>query len=103
MTTAAQGSLTTHAEKTGWTKTGRYEEVERLCSAFQKKYPKKVKCVRFGTSPENRPMLALIASTDGLWDPKRVKAKKRPVVFFQGGIHSGETQAATARERSWPL
>ena len=61
----AAAPLTTVAEQSGWTKTGRIEEVERLCAAFPRRYPGKVKCERFGTTPMGRPMLALIASSDG--------------------------------------
>ena len=32
-------SLTTEAEKTDFRKTGRYDEVERLCPAYAKAYP----------------------------------------------------------------
>ncbi len=49
--------LTTVAERSSWTETGRYDEVVQLCSSFQKAYPKKVRCRSFGTTPEGRPML----------------------------------------------
>ncbi len=58
----AADPLSTTAESSGWKQTGRYEEVERLCAAFPKRFPGKVKCEKFGTTPEGRPMLALVAS-----------------------------------------
>ena len=57
--------LQTISEQSGFQKTGRYEEVERLCAAFAKAYPEAVRCQEFGRTPEGRPMLALIASRGG--------------------------------------
>ncbi|WP_394823040.1 M14 family zinc carboxypeptidase [Pendulispora albinea] len=91
-TEAAQGpgSLVTEAERSGFRRTGRYEEVERLCRAYERTYPNRARCVSFGTTPEGRPMLAIAASEDGVLSPEAARAKHRPVVFFQGGIHAGE-------------
>ncbi len=93
---AAAAPLTTVAEESGWLRTGRYDEVERLCADFPKRYAGKVKCERFGTTPQGRPMLALVASADGVFTPEQARAKKRPVVFFQGGIHAGEIDGKDA-------
>lgn len=92
----AAAPLTTVAEDSAWTKTGRYDEVERLCAAFPKAYPGKVKCERFGTTPLGRPMLSLIASADGTFTPEQTRAKNRPVVLLQGGIHAGEIDGKDA-------
>lgn len=88
--------LTTVAEDSGWLKTGRYDEVERLCAAFPKRYPGKVKCERFGVTPMGRPMFMLVASADGTFTAEQLRAKKRPVVMFQGGIHAGEIDGKDA-------
>ena len=90
-------SLKTLAELSQWKQTGHYVEVERLCKAFASKFPSQVDCVTFGTTPEGRKMRALVIadSKKGLlafW----VKRKKRPVVFFQGGIHAGEIDGKDA-------
>jgi hypothetical protein len=92
----AAAPLTTLAEQSDWAKTGRFDEVERLCVEFPKRYPGKVKCERFGTTPLGRPMLALIASADGTFSPEAAKKKQRPVVLFQGGIHAGEIDGKDA-------
>ncbi|WP_342378787.1 M14 family metallopeptidase [Myxococcus stipitatus] len=94
--TQAPLPLTTVSEQSGWTRTGRYPEVESLCRAFPKAFPGKVRCDTFGTTPEGRPMLALIASADGTLTPAANTKKKRPVVFFQGGIHAGEIDGKDA-------
>ncbi len=88
--------LTTLAEQSGWTKTGRLDEVERLCAAFPRAYPGKVKCERFGVTPMGRPMLMLVASADGTFTPEATRAKQRPVVLLQGGIHAGEIDGKDA-------
>lgn len=92
----AKEPLATLAEQTKYDATGRYDEVEKLCAAFQAAFPAKVKCQEFARTPEGRPMLALIASADGVLDAKAARAAKRPVVFFQGGIHAGEIDGKDA-------
>ncbi|MCP3058654.1 peptidase M14 [Myxococcus sp. K38C18041901] len=94
--TQAPQPLTTVSEQSGWVRTGRYPEVEALCRAFPKAYPGKVRCDTFGTTPEGRPMLALVASADGTLTPAANAKKMRPVVFFQGGIHAGEIDGKDA-------
>ena len=64
----AHPALRTVAEQSGNQRTGRYEEVERLCPAYQQTWPKQVRCFEFGRTPEGRPMLALVASHDGVLD-----------------------------------
>src|SRR5690349_3773267 len=64
----AHPALRTVAEQSGNQRTGRYDEVERLCPAYQQTWPKQVRCFEFGRTPEGRPMLALIASADGMLD-----------------------------------
>ena len=89
-------ALVTVAEQSGFMRTGRYDEVEKLCAAFAKAWPTRVRCVEFGRTPENRPLLALIASDDGAFNPAAVRQKNRPVVFMQGGIHAGEIDGKDA-------
>lgn len=93
---AGTHELSTLAEQTQWKKTGRYDEVIRLCDAFRKAFPGKVRTSQFGTTPEGRPMLALVASQDGTLTPKQARARRRPVVYFQGGIHAGEIDGKDA-------
>lgn len=88
--------LETTAEKSKFQRTGRYDEVEALCAAFVKRYPGRVSCAPFGTTPLGRPMLHLVASEDGVLTPEAAKAKHRPVLFFQGGIHAGEIDGKDA-------
>ncbi len=93
---AVPDPLATVSETSGWKTTGRYDEVERLCAAFPKKFAGKVKCEKFGVTPEGRPMLALVASADGTVEPAQLKAKQRPAVLLVGGIHAGEIDGKDA-------
>jgi hypothetical protein len=97
---AERHELATHAEQTGYRQTGRYAEVERLCPAFERVYPAQVRCREFGRSPEGRPMLALIASADGAFEPQKNRELQRPVVLMQGGIHAGEIDGKDAGFRA---
>jgi hypothetical protein len=84
--TLALANLTTVAEESGWKRTGRLEEVARLCEAFPRAYPKRVRCTTFGVSPEGRPMHVIIAG----------EGKGKPVVLIQAGIHAGEIDGKDA-------
>ena len=92
----AAPDLTTVSERSGFTATGRYEEVERLCPAFQQAWPGRVKCVTFGRTPEGRPMLALVANDNGVFTAQAARARKLPVTLIQGGIHAGEIDGKDA-------
>jgi len=93
---SAKPALETTAEKSGFNKTGRYEEVIRLCQDFQNAYPQAVRCVEFGRTPENRPMMALIASRSDALTSITAKEKKIPALLIQGGIHAGEIDGKDA-------
>jgi Zinc carboxypeptidase len=86
----------TIAAQSGYIRTGRYAEVEALCVAYQKAFPQKVRCEKFGTTPMGRAMLYLTLSNDGVLTAKQTEQRKRPVVFFQGGIHAGEIDGKDA-------
>lgn len=93
---AAPDPLSTLAEQTQFQRTARYEEVERLCPAFQQRWPDQVRCQTFGRTPEGRPMLMLIASAKGEFDPQAARNAGRPVVLIHGGIHAGEVDGKDA-------
>ena len=93
---AADPVLTTVAERSGFTKTGRYAEVIALCDAFAKAYPAKVRCFEFGTTPEGRPMKGLVVTGTGKFTPDAAHAAGLPVLLVQGGIHAGEIDGKDA-------
>jgi Zinc carboxypeptidase len=96
LVSAATAPLSTVAERSGFQKTGRYDEVIALCAAFQKSYPKEVRCTEFGRTPEGRPMLALIVSRSGALNAEEAHRRGVPVLLVQGGIHAGEIDGKDA-------
>lgn len=92
----AADPLTTTAEQSGFRTTGRYDEVDRLCHAFEKRYADRVQCFSFGTTPGGRPIWALAASDDGTVTARQVREKRRLVILAQGGIHAGEIDGKDA-------
>lgn len=93
---APAGPLTTHAERSGFTQTGRYDEVDRLCHDFARAHPRSVRCTSFGTTPQGRPMWALVASQSGALTPEAARRAGLPVTLIQGGIHAGEIEGKDA-------
>ena len=93
---AQEAPLTTVAERSGFVQTGRYDEVIALCAQFAQRYPDAVRCIEFGTTPEGRPMKALVATRSGAFTPEQARAKGIPVLLVQGGIHAGEPDGKDA-------
>jgi len=93
---AADDPRITIAERSGFVETGRYDEVMALCDTFARLHRDAVRCIRFGTSPEGRPMQALVASRSGALDPEAAREAGVPVVLVQGGIHAGEIDGKDA-------
>ena len=92
----AQDTLTTLSERSGFLRTGRYDETVALCAAFARRYPDAVRCIEFGTSPEGRPMKALVVSRSGALSAESARERGIPVVLMQGGIHAGEIDGKDA-------
>jgi hypothetical protein len=92
----AAPDLSTLSERSGFIKTGRYDEVIQLCAAFQSAWPKQVKCIDFGSTPEGRPMKALIVTRTGAFTAAAARQRKLPVTLIQGGIHAGEIDGKDA-------
>lgn len=51
-----------HSEKTQFQETGTYQEVERLCDQWSKRYPTWVSCQTLGKTAEGRNIRALVVS-----------------------------------------
>ncbi|MBX3166944.1 MAG: peptidase M14 [Candidatus Eremiobacteraeota bacterium] len=93
---ATPENLRTQAEESGFQRTGRYEEVPRMCQAFVERWPQYCATSTFGTTPEGRPMQVLVASQTGALTPEQAHAAGIPVLLFQGGIHAGEIDGKDA-------
>ena len=87
---------TTPAEETHFRNTPSYADTIGYLDRLQRAAPDKLKLVTFGTTPEGRPMTAVIASGDGTFDPAAVRAAHKAVVLLQAGIHPGEIEGKDA-------
>lgn len=92
----AEVDLTTTAEASDWIRTGRYDEMVRLCHDLARVYPAQARCDRYGTSPEGRDLLVLVVSHDGVLTPEAAARARRPVILVQAGIHAGEIEGKDA-------
>ena len=89
-------ALRTAAERSGYAATGRYDEVIALCDAFARRHVDAVRCIDFGSTPEGRPMKALVVTRSGARTPEQARAAGLPVLLVQGGIHAGEIDGKDA-------
>src|SRR3569833_3130865 len=93
---AKEAPLQTIAERSKFVRTGRYDEVVRLCAAYESTWHDAVRCTNFGRTPEGRPMLALVVTRSGALTPEKAREQKLPVMLMQGGIHAGEIDGKDA-------
>src|ERR1700736_995884 len=95
-TPSKDASLRTVAEQSHFLRTGRYDEVVRLCAAYERTWPDAVRCTQFGHTPEGRPMFVLTVSRTGALTPEQARKRNLPVMLMQGGIHAGEIDGKDA-------
>jgi len=93
---AADRHLQTVAEQSHFLRTGRYDEVVRLCAAYEQAWRDAVRCTQFGRTPEGRPMFVLTVSRTGALTPEQARKQNLPVMLMQGGIHAGEIDGKDA-------
>src|ERR1700730_15328176 len=89
-------SLVTLAERSGFRRTGRIDEVESLCKEFARTWPDAVRSFEYGRSAQGRIMRALLVSRCGALMPVDIRARRVPVLMIQGGIHPGESDGKDA-------
>jgi hypothetical protein len=89
-------ALLTLAEQSGYTQTGRIDEVERLCAAMAAAWPDAVSAFAYGESADGRPLRALIVSRCGALSAQDLRERRIPVLMIQGGIHPGESDGKDA-------
>jgi hypothetical protein len=89
-------TLQSVAEQSQFQRTGRYDEVERLCAAYERHWKDAVRCLQFGRSPEGRPLRVLAISRAGALTPAEARKRNLPVLLMQGGIHAGEIDGKDA-------
>ena len=91
---AASFDVSTVAERSGFTATGRLSEMSVLCERLKGVGQG---CELMGTSPEGRPLLAFVLSSVPAAERATSAAfQKRPRVLVIGGIHAGEIDGKDA-------
>jgi hypothetical protein len=90
-TKASPANLLTTSEKTNWVETGNYAEVIDLAHKLEAA-SKEIKVITFGTTPEGRPMTAMIISKDRAFTPEAAAKTNKAIILIQSGIHSGEIE-----------
>ena len=83
-------ALTTIAEQSGFGRTGRSDEVTRLCAAFAAAWPHEVQSLEFGHSAEGRPLRGLLVSRA---DARSVPAAEALVSIDVEGRHEQYSHA----------
>jgi hypothetical protein len=85
----------TEAERSGFRETEDYEETRAYARRLDEASPW-IKLTSFGTSPQGRDLMLLIASKEGAFDPGAARASSKPIVLIQNGIHPGEIEGKDA-------
>ena len=87
---------TTPAQASHFRTTPSYADTLNYLKRLAAAAPGKLRIETFGTTPEGRPMTVVIASSDGTFTPAAARAKHKPIVLVQAGIHPGEIEGKDA-------
>jgi murein tripeptide amidase MpaA len=90
-TKAAQPELITTGEKTDWNQTGPYSEAVDIAHKLERA-SRFVKVTEIGTTPQGRPLIAMIVSKDRAFTPEAAARTGKVIVMIQSGIHAGEIE-----------
>ncbi len=85
----------THAERTDYRETPRYDEtiayVKRLAAASSQ-----IRYTTFGVSGEGRALPLVVAASNGEFDARKARASGKAIVLIQACIHAGESDGKDA-------
>jgi hypothetical protein len=90
-TKASPPELLTTGEKTDFNETAPYAEAVEIAHRLERA-SRFVKVETIGTTPEGRPMIALIVSKDRAFTPEAAAKTGKVVMLIQSGIHAGEIE-----------
>ncbi len=85
----------TYFEKSNYFETPRYEETIEYFKKLEKHSPY-AKMISIGKSAEGRDIYVMIVSKEKAFSPKLAHKTRKPIVFIQNGIHSGEIDGKDA-------
>jgi hypothetical protein len=93
----ARGDSTwaTEFEKSGGTRTPRYEETLDYCRRLERA-SRWIRVTSFGTSPQGRKLPLVILSRERAFDPAPASRTGKAVILIQSGIHAGEIDGKDA-------
>jgi hypothetical protein len=83
--------LVTTGEKTDWSETASYAEAVEISHRLERA-SRFVLVQTIGTTPEGRPLIALIVSKDRAFTPEAAAGTGKVVILIQSGIHAGEIE-----------
>jgi hypothetical protein len=92
----AKDAWTTPAEASGFRTTPSYADTLAYLRRVVDASHGQVSMQPFGTTPEGRPMMAVVAAKDGDMTPEKARAAGKPIVLLQAGIHPGEIEGKDA-------
>ncbi len=93
---AQDAAWQTPAEQSNYKTTPDYAETMAYLRRVQAAAPGQVSIQPFGLTGEGRELDIVVASKDGVFDPARLHAIKRPIVLVQNSIHAGEMDGKDA-------
>ncbi len=80
----------TPAEIANYRTTPNYDETMAYVRRVAAAAPRQVTLTSLGTTGEGRDLIAVVVSRDGVFDPAKIHAANRPIVYIQNSIHAGE-------------
>jgi murein tripeptide amidase MpaA len=86
----------TPTEQNDYRTTPDYNQTMAYLERIAQAAPKQVRIETFGKTGEGRDVYIVIASGDGVFDPAKLHAAKRPIVLVQNSIHAGEMDGKDA-------
>ena len=88
--TSQSNDWATPAEQSNYRTTPDYDATMAYLRRIAAAKPQQVRIEPFGKTGEGRELDIVIASKDGVFDPEKLHAAKRPIVLVQNAIHAGE-------------
>ena len=82
-------------EKSNMQSTSNYQNSIKYITELAKS-DQQFNMISIGKSPQNRDIWMLVASKDGAKTPEELRNNKKPTLFIQAGIHSGEIDGKDA-------
>ena len=86
----------TEYEKSNYTRTGRYDEAIGYCNRLAAASHGRARVIQWGVSPQGRPLIALVMSSERAFNPKAELRSNKPLIVINNGIHSGEIEGKDA-------